>query len=110
MPRELNREEFLACSTAPISNVMGQEEAATDIWRYVDQLDLDALGLPHLNDVRYVYRDALGRYDQVLIGTGRFNALLVVVVDRESETVHGHHVLDLNAEYSVSGGHLRPVR
>lgn len=109
MLRELTKDEFLACSTPPMTNVMGKEEAATDIWPYVDQIDLDALRLPALNDVRYVYRDAPGRYDQVLIGTARFNAFLVVVVDLRSRSVHGHRVFDLNAEYGVVGGHLGPV-
>ncbi|MET3518492.1 MULTISPECIES: hypothetical protein [unclassified Mesorhizobium] len=80
-----------------------------DIWQYADALDLDEIGLPYLNDVHYVYRDALSRFDQVLIGTGRFNTLLVIVVDRGKSAVFGHFLLDLNKEYGVSGGHLRSV-
>ncbi|MDB5678545.1 MAG: hypothetical protein JWM94_1547, partial [Sphingomonas bacterium] len=62
------------------------------------------------NDVHYVYRDALNRFDQILIGTGRFNTLLAVVVDRELQTIVGHHLLDLNEKYGVRGDHLRDVR
>lgn len=84
-------------------------EPAVDIWPYVDGLDLDTLGLPGINDVHYVYRDAHERFDQVLIGTGRFNAMLVVVVDRHLKIVLGHHVLDLNKAYGRHGDDLKPV-
>jgi hypothetical protein len=60
--------------------------------------------------VHYVYCDANGRFDEVLIGTGRFNALLVIVVDLNAGTIFGHFLLDLNKEYGISGGHLRIVR
>ncbi|WP_189340350.1 hypothetical protein [Mesorhizobium sp. M4B.F.Ca.ET.049.02.1.2] len=92
-----------------MQDVTATAEAVVDIWQYADALDLDEIGLPYLNDVHYVYRDALSRFDQVLIGTGRFNTLLVIVVDRGKSAVFGHFLLDLNKEYGVSGGHLRSV-
>jgi hypothetical protein len=107
--RPLSDTEFRALFSPPMRDVTNHAAAVVDIWPYVDALDLDALGLPHVNDVRYVYRDALDRYDQVLIGTGRFNALLVIVVDLDQPHIVGHHVLDLNAVYGVSGGHLREI-
>ena len=90
-------------------DVMGEGDASVDIWPYVDALDLNELGLPGLNDVHYVYRDAREWFDQVWIGTKRFNSLLVIIVDRRSATISGHRVLDLNEEYGESGGHLRSV-
>ena len=108
--RELAKAEFLECSKSPMANVTGQAEAAVDIWPYIESLDLDSLRLPHINDVRYVYRDADARFDQALIGTGRFNTLLVIVVDLSRPEIHGHYLLDLNEEYGASGGQLRPVR
>ncbi|MFD1984884.1 hypothetical protein ACFSOZ_20320 [Mesorhizobium newzealandense] len=107
--RRLQEDEFKACFAEPMTNVTAAAEAAVDIWPYVEALDLDEIGLPYLNDVHYVYRDAQNRFDQVLIGTGRFNALLVIVVDLGRRTVFGHFLLDLNKEYGVSGGHLRSV-
>ena len=92
-----------------MSNVTEQAEAAVDIWPYVDALNLDELGIPYLKDVHYVYCDARERFDQV-IGTGRFNALLVIVIDLQAKVVFGHIILDLNPEYGVSGGHPRNVR
>jgi hypothetical protein len=107
--RALSEEEFTACFATPMQNVTANPGAIIDIWPYIDALDLDALCLPSLNDVHYVYRDALGRFDQVLIGTGRFNTLLVIIVDLAKGEVHGHRLLDLNQEYGVSGGHLRTI-
>ncbi|GGF61668.1 hypothetical protein GCM10007301_21700 [Azorhizobium oxalatiphilum] len=70
---------------------------------------MDDLVITSLNDVHHVYRDAHGRYDQVLIGTERRNVFLVIVVDLQAQTVFGHVLLDLNKEYGVSGGHPRTV-
>lgn len=105
----LSAEEFAACFAEPMRNVIGEGDASVDIWPYVDALDLHELGVPGLNDVHYVYRDAREWFDQVLIGTQRFNALLVIVIDRRAASIVGHRVLDLNKEYGVSGGHLRSV-
>ena len=110
MARRLSEEEFKACFAAPMIDVTAHASGAVDIWPYVDALDLDELGIPSIDDVHYVYRDASGRFDQVLIGTGRFNALLVIVVDLRAGTIFGHFLLDLNKEYAVSGGHLKIVR
>src|SRR4051794_29840577 len=98
----LSAEEFEACFVPPMRNVTAEPDPKVDIWRYVDDLPLDSLGLPSVTDVRHVYRDALDRHDQVLIGTGRFNTLLVIIVDRAREAIVGHHLLDLNAKYTVS--------
>jgi hypothetical protein len=95
----LSEEAFKACFAHPMRDVTEDAEAAIDIWPYVDALNLDALGIPSLTDVHYVYRDALGRFDQVLIGTSRFNVLLAIVVDLEAKAVFGHIILDLNEAY-----------
>jgi hypothetical protein len=108
--RELTELEFRACFSPPMTDVTSEANAAVDIWPYVDAIDLGELGLPSLNDVQHVYRDAVGLFDQVLIGTGRFNALLVVVVDVVAASVFGHFLLDLNEQYDVGGGHLKIVR
>ncbi|PBB66520.1 hypothetical protein CK228_21005 [Mesorhizobium sp. WSM4312] len=107
--RRLDEKEFKACFAEPMTNVTATVNAVVDIWPYVDALDLNDIGVPYLNDVHYVYRDAQNRFDQVLIGTGRFNALLVIIIDLRACTVFGHFLLDLNKEYELSDGHLRPV-
>ena len=107
--RRLSDEEFRRCCVEPMKDVTASANAAVDVWPYVDSLDLDRLGIPSLNDVRYIYRDAAERFDQVLIGTGRFNALLVVVVDLQERSIFGHFLLDLNEVYGPDGGHLKPI-
>ena len=107
--RSLLEDEFKACFAEPMRDVTATAAAAVDIWSYIEALDLDEIGVPYLNDVHYVYRDANNRFDQVLIGTGRFNALLVIVVDLAKSAVHGHFLLDLNKEYGTTGGHLKSV-
>lgn len=92
-----------------MTDVTSRANSTVDIWPYVDALDLDELGIPNLNDVQHVYRDAQERFDHVLIGTGRFNTLLVIVVDLKASAIFGHFPLDLNEEYGVSGGNLKSV-
>ncbi|MBZ9997410.1 hypothetical protein [Mesorhizobium sp. BH1-1-4] len=107
--RRLDEKEFKACFAEPMTNVTAGVNSVVDIWSYVDALDLNEIGVAYVNDVHHVYRDAQNRFDQVLIGTGRFNALLVIVIDLGKSTVFGHFLLDLNKEYGLSAGHLRPV-
>jgi hypothetical protein len=107
--RLLSAEEFEACFARPMRNVTENAEPVLDIWPYVDSLDLDALGLPSLDDVHHVYRDAHERFDQVLIGTGRFNTLLIIVVDRHLRSILGHRLLDLNVAYGKGGNHPEPA-
>jgi hypothetical protein len=78
-----------------------RRRAALDIWPHVDALDVDELCIPSVNDVR----DAHDRFDHVIIGTGRFNALLVIVVDLSRSAILGHFLLDLNEKYGIDGGH-----
>lgn len=107
--RLLSMQEFQACFAGPMRDITSEANPVVDIWPYCDAVDLDEANIPLLNDVHYVYRDANNRFDHVAIGTGRFNTLLVVVVDLRSKSIFGHHVLDLNQWYGTTGGHLREV-
>lgn len=107
--RLLSAEEFEGYFAAPMQNVTADADPRVDIWPYVDGLDLSVLGLPGINDVHYVYRDASDRFDQVLIGTGRFNTLLAVVVDRTQRSIAGHHLLDLDEKFEVRADQPRVV-
>lgn len=99
--RLLSAEEFEACFASPMRDVTDNSEPVLDIWPYIDAVDLGGLGITNLTDVHYVYRDASDRFDQVLIGTGHFNTVFVVVVDRIQSVVRGHHVLDLNQKFGL---------
>jgi hypothetical protein len=74
--RRLSDEEFKSYIAGPMTNVTAHMNVAVEIWPYVNALDLDELGVPSINDVRYLYQDASGWFDHVLIGTSRFNALV----------------------------------
>jgi hypothetical protein len=50
-----------------------------------------------------VYRDATGRFDHVQVMTKTKNVYLTVVVDLQNNVIHGHHLLDLNKKYGVTG-------
>lgn len=107
--RLLTAVEFERCFAAPMQNVTADAAPTVDIWPYVNSLNLDNRGLSSIDDVHYVYRDANGRFDQVLIGTGRFNTLLAVVVDQHLRSIAGHHMLNLNEKFNVRRDYLRTV-
>ena len=52
------------------------------------------------NLVEKVYRSKDGKYDHVLLPTEKNNCFVVLVVDINSKTVLGYHLLDLNKLYS----------
>jgi hypothetical protein len=108
--RLLTTEQFQRCFAQPMQDITGTAESVLDIWPYVDSLDLDTLGVERVNDVRSVYLDGRERLEHVCIGTSRFNALLVIVVDRVQRGILGHHLLNLNEEYGVAGAHLRGIK
>ena len=92
-----------------MKDITDTAEQIVDIWPYVDSLDLRALGVERINDVVYVYLDGRERLEHVCIGTSRFNAMLVIIIDRIQRGILGHYLLDLNEEYGVSGQHLRSL-
>ena len=98
-PRELSRQEFLACFQAPMSDVTSFQEPAADIWPYVELIDPGGIGLRAIHDVEHVWR--ADRHDHVLIGTDRADVFLAIVVDRTERQVMGHRLLDLPSEYGI---------
>ncbi len=102
MPEALSEAVFNAAFTAPMHDVTAEAEAIIDIWPYVDSLsDADLRDLqPH--DVEYVYRDAGGHFEHVLIGTCRENYYLAIVIDLKKSELIGHHLLDLAKLYGLS--------
>ena len=100
--RLLTKDEFLACFAEPMRDVTATEEAGPDIWAYVDAINLPLGRAWEVRDVAHVYRDARNQFEQVLIATDGEDLFLVVVVDLKARCVHGHHLLDLAAEYASS--------
>ena len=87
-----------------MSNVTQQPGGCIDIWPYAKMVQ-QSVELPQRvidgQFVQYVYRSKFNHYDHVLVPAGRYNAFLVIVVDRVHGSVYGHRVLDLNAEYGL---------
>ena len=97
--RALSKDEFMACFEAPMRDVREASDSPGAAGAYVAHLDTGDMALT--GAVAHVYRDASGRFDQVLLATETTNVFLVVVVDLTSGGAYGHRVLDLNAEYGL---------
>ncbi|MDZ5453875.1 hypothetical protein [Labrys sp. ZIDIC5] len=100
--RLLSKSEFLDCFAQPMSRVTAAKGAPIDIWPHVDAI-LEKDPQHQVRDVTHVYRDALHRYDQILIQTDARNVFLVIVVDLTATDIFGYHWLDLNKEYGREG-------
>jgi hypothetical protein len=55
-------------------------------------------------EIQHGYLNGDRSFYHVLIHYGRYNEFLVIVVDCDQETVHGHYLLDLNHEYGLPAG------
>lgn len=102
----LEEKQFMATFAAPMRDVTGEAINVVDIWPYVESVPAEDLRGHEVYDhfVEHVYRDAAGRFDHVQVMTKTKNVYLTVVVDLQHEVVYGHHLLDLNAKYGVTGG------
>jgi hypothetical protein len=102
----LDEKQFLATFAAPMRNVTREATNVIDIWPYVESVPREDLRGHDVYDhfVEYVYRDAAGRFDHVQVMTKTKNVYLVVVVDLRNDVIHGHHLLDLNEKYGITGG------
>jgi hypothetical protein len=105
-PNPLSETFFKATTEGKMSNVTQQPSGCIDIWPYVRMVQ-QSVELPQRvidgQFVEYVYRSQFNHYDHVLVPAGRHNVFLVIVVDRVHSSVYGHRVLDLNAEYGLTG-------
>jgi hypothetical protein len=103
----LNEEQFRSTFADPMRDVTGDETNVIDIWPYAELVPPEDLRGHEVADeevVEYVYRDATGRFDHVLVMTKTKNVYLTVVVDLQQNAVHGHYLLNLNEKYGIDGG------
>ena len=100
----LNDEAFHATFAAPMRDVTGEVLHWVDIWPYVESVPAGDLRGHEVDGqfVDYVYRDAAGRFDHVMVMTKTKNVYLVIVVDLTGDGIHGHHLLDLNEKYGLT--------
>jgi hypothetical protein len=101
----LDKTQFLATFAAPMRDVTDEATNVIDIWPYVDAVPPEDLQGHQVYDhfVEYVYRDATGRFDHVQVMTKTKNVYLTIVVDLHRDVVYGHHLLDLNEKYGLTG-------
>jgi len=93
----------LSTIVRPVRKLGAVEPTELEVWPYVDEIPVDDLRGYSIDgkDVECVFRGADDRYDHVLIPTTTWNTYLVVVVDRASNAVLGHHVLNRNDLYDL---------
>jgi len=100
---ELSEEDFRLTFEAPMRDVTREATNVIDIWPYVACIPEPDLRGHRVYDqfVEYVYRDARGRFDHVLIMTRTKNVYLAVIVDVVHDCIRGHRLLDLNEEFGL---------
>jgi len=99
----LTDEAFRATFATPMRDVTQVATNVIDIWPYVAAIPPHDLHGHQIDDqfVEYVYRDAAGRFDHVLVMTKTKNVYVAVVVDLAHDRIHGHHLLDLKEKYGL---------
>lgn len=81
-----------------------QRDGVLDVEPYamrVPPQDLNAYRLTIPVSASIVRRSAKSEIDLVHLATSDKNAFLVILVDNAHETILGHFLLDLNAEYGI---------
>jgi hypothetical protein len=94
--RLLSRDELHATFTPPARDVTGTEEELVDPWEYVDSIPLPPLDIVVLGEIARIYRDGTSRYQHLLVWTDRETRYLDIVIDSETGSILGHHVLELD--------------
>jgi hypothetical protein len=104
MVTSLSREEYLASFTEPMRRLKpGESYKPVRIGEYVSEC-IQTFSPPVTRDqlqIHHVYLNGNRTFYHVLIHYGLPNRYLVIVVDCNREAVHGHYLLDLNAEYGL---------
>jgi len=52
-------------------------------------------------DVSAVYRDVTGRFDHVLVNATVPDVFMLIILDRQEQSVYGHHLLNLREKYGL---------
>lgn len=96
-------QEFKATYGEPMHRAAAEESPPFDFWPYFEAVaDSDFQGYDcSEGQVEYVYREPSGRFEHVLVNSNDQNVFMVLVLDRASGEVYGHHLLNLNKEYGL---------
>ena len=98
----LHPEELRATYSDPMTRVV-DGKPPLDFWPYFEGIPLAHFSGLDCSEgvVEWVYKDASGRYMQVLVNSDRPNKFMLIVLDLFENKVHGHHLLDLDKEYGL---------
>lgn len=82
----------------------GYEEPPFDFWPYLEKIppaDFEGFDCTE-GSVDWVWRTDDGCFEHVLINTREdADVFMVLVLDRQARTVHGHRLLNLKREYGI---------
>lgn len=102
--RELSKEEYLATFVEPMQRLgEGDSRRPVSLRDYLARC-MEKLGLPATGRqmrIQDAYLNGAGTHTHVLFHYGEPNRYLVLVVAQASNSVMGHYLLDLNAEYGL---------
>ncbi|MCR5886135.1 hypothetical protein LRS03_26080 [Rhizobacter sp. J219] len=102
--RPLTEEQFLETFSSPMRDVTSSAEEVVDIWEYVEAVlaeDFQGRDTREWN-AAYVYSDGANAWQHVLIGTDVPDAFIVVVVEMATNSILGHHFLNLRQKYGLT--------
>jgi len=99
----LSRDQFGATFSGPNKKIDAMTYDLSGVWEYVRTVPKsDYQGFEICwGYLPYVYRTGDDRYDHLHVSTRTQNVFLMVIKDRRDNTIYGHHLLDLNAEYGM---------
>ena len=101
--RQLSEAEYLQTFGTPMRKLEPGAEPPFDFWPYFEAIPKADFCDRNCEDgvVDTVYRDPSDRYEHVLVNSEDRNVFMVLVLDRQEGTVHGHRLLDLNKLYGL---------
>jgi hypothetical protein len=99
----ISEEEWPRYFAEPMQRVAQEEAPPFDFWPYVKAIpneDFEGYDCSE-GRVEYVYRHPGGRLEHVLIDSNDTDVFMVIVLDRLTRLVIGHHLLDLPILYGL---------
>jgi len=96
--------DFHATFTPPMEELGPEARPPFDFWEYFDEIPGEDFGAYDCSAgvVTFVYRDAAGRFEHVLVNSDDGDVFMVLVLDLKQCSVLGHYLLDLPAKYGFA--------
>ena len=100
-PRELTKGEYEATFSPPMLDVTETAEESVPLWDYLDPVIEDLYHTCSAWDwhVMFIYESRDGLIQHLNVPVPQDNTYLSVVVDKPTNEIIGHYLLDLGAMY-----------